>query len=328
MVLLSATQWSTEFHTEIQKNSSILKLVFDSELYFRVDETDSTRNFLNYALNDEVKASQTGGRGMLTHFAKDLQKLGTNIAGLNKAAQDAIIAQGIEWYYWQGTDYAGKEFFTNAGQSGLLQYTTAHGDKLQGAQDKAKEWVTPWLSPILGRSMDSAQVQQFGNEAQWNVSASRSGATAAARDAGKKQLFIGNTGADRFTGGSEQDMLFGGAGADELTGAEGDDTLVGGIGNDTLEGGTNSDTYIVGEGTDTLTDDAQGEGSVKTKDGFTFTGGRKTNGNTWENGNTQYVQQGASLVIVQNGDAANRTVIENFDFAMAQDDRYLGIALR
>ena len=63
--------------------------------------------------------------GMLTHFANDLGKIGTNLAGLNQQAQDPIITQGIEWYYWQGSDYSGKEFISV--NNTVLQYTGARG---------------------------------------------------------------------------------------------------------------------------------------------------------------------------------------------------------
>ncbi len=187
MVLLSATQWSTSFASAIQVNSTVLGLVFDKTLYFKNDEIDSQANFLNLALNSEVKG--TGNQGMLTHFAADLNKLGTNIAGLNDAAQKAIIAQGIEWYYWQGTDYAGQDFFTQTGE--LLQYTSAQGytkadgTHLIGAQNKASSYLNAWLTPIYNANGEFGGRVTFD---QWNVVAGSTGATATAREASKSQI--------------------------------------------------------------------------------------------------------------------------------------------
>ena len=74
-------------------------------LYAYDASSSNRRNFLVDLIRSEQSA--VAGQGKLTHFAADLAKLGTNIAGLNKQAQDTIIAQGIEWYYWRGKDYAG-----------------------------------------------------------------------------------------------------------------------------------------------------------------------------------------------------------------------------
>ena len=90
--------------------------------------TSNDQNILAKFIRSE---QATPGSGLLTHLGKDLQKLGTNIAGLNDAAQKALIAQGIEWYYWQSTSYTGQEFLTVS--NGVLQYTTARGDGFDGA---------------------------------------------------------------------------------------------------------------------------------------------------------------------------------------------------
>ena len=166
---------------------------------------------------------QTPSNSKLDHFAADLNKLGTNIAGLNKAAQDALIAQGIEWYYWQGTDYAGQEFFTQSGE--LLQYTTAQGAALPDAQNKAFAYVKTWLDPLVQLSGGYNVTYSFD---QWSVAAGASGSTATARNASKTQIYIGGDGADTFTGGDKADTLLAGGGADILNGGAGSNLLCGG----------------------------------------------------------------------------------------------------
>ncbi len=181
--------------------------------------------------------SEQGTGDKLTHFANDLNKLGTNIAGLNTAAQDALIAQGIEWYYWQGTDYAGQEFFTQTGA--LLQYTTALGAGLQGAQNRVSEYVRTWLNAAYTASTGDTRFAPMGTAFdQWNVSAGTAAVTATARDDTKSQIFIGNTGADTFTGGHQSDVFLAGAGADVLHGGGGYDLLYGGAASMRVQGGT------------------------------------------------------------------------------------------
>ena len=196
---------------------------------------------------------------MLTHFVNDLNKLGTNIAGLSKAAQDAIIAQGIEWYYWQANNYAGSEFLTQSNQ--LLQYTTATGAGLAGAQNKALKYVSPWLETSLDLGAQAGTLLpvrfRYNTYDQWNIAAGSGGVNATALSPGKSQIFVGGSGADNLTGGQMNDFLSGGDGADSLTGGAGDDTLVGGKGSDTLTGGAGNDLYVfkTGDGPDTIVDE-------------------------------------------------------------------------
>lgn len=56
---------------------------------------------------------------------------------------------------------------------------------------------------------------------------------------------------------------------------------------------------------DTITDDAAGQGSIRTRQGMTFTGGTKTNDNTWEIGGIKYIRQGSRLAIANNGNAGD-----------------------
>ena len=50
--------------------------------------------------------------------------------------------------------------------------------------------------------------------------------------------YLGNDGADTFTGGNRSDEIEGRGGIDTLNGREGNDIIVGGLGNDKLDGGT------------------------------------------------------------------------------------------
>ena len=135
---------------------------------------------------------------MLTHFSTDLQKLGTTVAGLSAVAQDALIAQGIEWYYWQDKNYVGGEFFTQTGA--LLQYTTAQGAGFAQAENRAGAYVNAWLTPLLASLGLTFRVNY--SFAQWNVNTGTGDVSATALDAGKTQIFVGGAGVDVFTGGS------------------------------------------------------------------------------------------------------------------------------
>ncbi|MCF8198712.1 MAG: VCBS domain-containing protein [Sulfuritalea sp.] len=218
----------------------------DDKYYAYDAKSSDQQNLLINLIRSEQSAA--AGQGKLTHMAADFQKLGASIAGLDIKAQDALIAQAIEWYYWKGADYAGEEFFTRTGE--LLQY------EVDPSHVKAFRYVDPWLDPIAKAHGEEFLYRTVADYEQWNVSAGSSGVTATARDATKTQIFLGTAGADNFTGGQEKDILFGGADADTLNGGGGDDRLYGGKGNDTLIGGDGFDTYVInsGDGTDTIID--------------------------------------------------------------------------
>lgn len=142
----------------------LLKVVFDGKLYaLPVNKADP--NFLELLLRHENGVSGSmAADGMLTHFSADLQKLGTTVAGLSVAAQDALMAQGIEWYYWQDKNYTSGEFFTQSGA--LLQYTTAQGAGFAQAENRASIYVDAWLTPIFNAHGEFGGQHNF---AQWNV---------------------------------------------------------------------------------------------------------------------------------------------------------------
>ncbi len=260
--LLTSMLMSDSFRQSTYASTRVIPLLMDKNFYAYDAATSDQQNVLINFIR-----SEQGAGDKLTHFAADLNKLGTNIQGLNKAAQDALIAQGIEWYYWQGTDYAGQEFFTQTGES--LQYTTAQGDGLANAQNKAASYIGKWLTPIVNNHGEFYSAG-FATYDQWNVATSSSGATATALNAGKSQIYIGNSGADTFTGGDLGDVMFAGAGSDTLSGGGGNDELYGGAGDDTLKGGAGYDRYVI-EGSDII-EDSDGIGSIRNKAGQRIAG--------------------------------------------------------
>lgn len=334
--MLAAALMSESFRAGTFASARVIPLVLSSKLYNLDPQYGKDPNFLVSLIRSEQNSY---GNGKLTHFGSDLGKLGTNVAGLNRAAQDALIAQGIEWYYWQGTDYAGQEFFS--AQSGALQYSIAIGAGLAGALNKASIYSKVWLDPISNAHGAFGVVTTYD---QWNVATASAGATAVARDPTKSQIFIGNSGNDTFSGGNLADVMLagngadildGGGGNDKLYGGEGGDKLKGGSGDDLLVGGEGADTYIVGNGKDTIRDDLTGEGSLQTESGASLAGG-KGNGkrNQWVGSNgelytftpTQIAQVGT--LTISNLGTGNEVKIEKFDYSMATaGSGYLGIKL-
>ena len=262
--LLTAMLMSDSFRQSTYASTRVIPLLMDKNFYAFDAATSNQQNVLINFIR-----SEQGTGGKLSHFANDLFKLGGNLAGLNKAAQDAIIAQGIERYYGQGSG-TGQEFFNANSGTGLLQYTTAIGDGQANAQNKAARFAEKWLAPIVN---DHGEFYSTGftTYEQWNVATSSSGATATAAKAGKTQIFIGGAGGDTFTGGDLGDVMFAGAGNDSLNGGGGNDWLYGGAGNDTLKGGAGYDRYRI-EGSDTI-EDADGQGSIRDKAGNAIAGG-------------------------------------------------------
>ncbi len=209
--LLTAGLMSDSFRQATVKVQATLPVMLDGELYSYDTKGSIQRNFLI----DLIRSEQANaGNGKLSHFAADLHRLGQDMTGLNEAAQKAIVAQGVEWYYWQGIDYAGQEFSTRSGA--LLQYSSAQGANLPGAQDRASSYVRPWLDELYTANTGDTRFAPMGTGfAQWNVATSATtGTVALARDLDQTQMFIGQGGADTFNGGHRTDVMFAGAGND------------------------------------------------------------------------------------------------------------------
>ncbi|MDO9234415.1 MAG: DUF2974 domain-containing protein [Aquabacterium sp.] len=228
--LLTAGLMSDTFRQATVTVQRALPILMDKGFYAYDAATSDKQNVLINFIR-----SEQGTGDKLTHFAADLNKLGTNIAGLNQAAQDALIAQGIEWYYWQGTDYAGQNFFIdNPTYPSLLQFTTAVGAALPGALDKANTYTRQWLGGLCEAHGGAAGFPPFGTLFdQWSVATGTGGVTASARDLNKSQIFIGGIGGDTFNAGKSGDVILAGDGADTLNGGAGYDLLYGGNGADT-----------------------------------------------------------------------------------------------
>lgn len=141
--LHAAALLSVSFNEWASKLATALPRIFDDKLYQANLVSSRDQDFLVKLVRNEIGITGTAPNAMLSHFAADLQKLGTDLSGLNEAAQNAVLAQGIEWYYWQGTDYAGQEFFTRDGA--LLQYTSAQGASLPNAENRAATYVGEWI---------------------------------------------------------------------------------------------------------------------------------------------------------------------------------------
>lgn len=293
MALYTAAEMSSSFVQATLQFGQVLPMIFDDQLYANNIETSLQRDFLV----DLIRSEQARvGDGKLSHFAVDLNRLGAELSGLNQAAQKALIAQGMEWYYWQGSNYAGQEFFLRNGS--LLQYTTAQGASLPGAMNKAAGYLSPWLASMAnadGEFYHSA----FGDKQQWSVATSATtGVTATARESGKHQMFVGNGGADHFTGGHRADVFFGGNGNDVLYGRAGNDTLFGGEGADELHGEAGSDQLNGGAGADIYEiDGSAGNDTIFDEDGGSIrfltnplTGGKETGPGTgvWKDAYATY----------------------------------------
>ena len=322
----------TSFQTQAGRVPHALTVLMDKNLYGG-DVLGNQQLIITKLVRNEVGVRADTGNvllaanGMLTHFTNDLQKLGTDITGLNEAAQKAIVAQGVEWYYWQGIDYAGQEFSTRSGA--LLQYGSAQGDNLPGAQDRASAYVRPWLNAVYTANTGDARFAPMGTGfGQWNVGTSQAtGVVATARDLDKTQIFIGQDGGDTFTGGNRADVMFGGAGNDTLNGGNGNDQLYGGTGNDILNGGAGADWLYGGAGNDTyeikkgeLGDvivDRDGNGLIRV-DGAQLTGGKKLTGfaNSWISDDRQWrydvASNGDLVVSAASGGVSNSFIVRGW----------------
>ena len=81
-------------------------------------------------------------------------------------------------------------------------------------------------------------------------------------DAGNDRLY-GNSGHDDLKGGSGNDRLVGGSGNDDLEGGSGNDRLNGGSGYNELEGGAGRDTFVFTEGRTEIEDFRSGVDNIE-----------------------------------------------------------------
>lgn len=237
-----------DFGSQAQVVMPALSTLFSENLYGYGLASDRQNELVKMIRGEVGVRNESDGsvilppNGMLTHFSNDLAKIGAHVHGLSQAAQRALTAQGLEWYYWQGTDYAGQEFFSQNGT--VLEYTTALGAGLPGAQDKALASVGDWVR-TLGESPGDI-LGKLSQDARWHVVVSSDGGLSGATHPRQQQIFIGGNGSNTFIGGDQDDVLIGGAADDYLCGGAGNDLLIGGAGDDTyiIERGTGRDTIV------------------------------------------------------------------------------------
>jgi Ca2+-binding RTX toxin-like protein len=319
--LLSALLMSESFRQATLACSRVLPQVMNADLY-DLSTKGSSRNFLLDLIRSEQSSS---GTGKLSKFSIDLGKISASVASLSVAAQDALIAQCIEWYYRQPENYTGPQFYTVSGNT--LQYSTA-----QGVQSKAAAYVEKWLTPVA-TDHGMTSFPSFGTAFdQWNVATGTGNSVANAVDAAKTQLFVGQGGNDDYQGGTADDLFFAGAGADLIKGGAGDDRLYGGAGADTLTGGggddqlfggADADVYVFAGsfGADTITDTGHdGSISVAGLNTLSGTGAFKTSGSTWQSHDGQVVYALADsgtgktdlVVAVASAGATGRIVVRDW----------------
>jgi RTX calcium-binding nonapeptide repeat (4 copies)/Lipase (class 3) len=330
--LHAAALLSPTFNEWGAKLTTALSVVFNKDLYAADLLGDGAQDFLVKLLRNEVATDTLPTPSkMLTHNANDLAKLGTDMAGLNKQAQSALIAQSTEWYYRQGAGYGGQEFYSQA--AGALQYTIDIPGI--GNPHKADLYVRPWLNAIF--NADSyGQLAAYGattvvSFSEWNVATSGSRSTASAVSVDKTQIFIGNAGSDVFTGGSKADTFLTGGGNDELDGGGGNDILRGGAGDDKYKfsGNFGKDEII----------DSDGQGAILWDGNTLGTARAAGRADTWviNLGGNKFVglrvyddkasTTGKKLVIADQ-DGVNTVTVNNFNLTDALGTGYLGIKLR
>ncbi len=294
--LLTSMLMSENFRQASLLLPRLIPRVLDDKLYANSPATSPDRNFLIDILRSE---QTTPGDGKLTHIAIDFNYLGTDLAGLNKAAQDALVAQTIEWYYWNQA-FTKKQFFVPDAATGLLQYSSAQGEgSFAGAKNKAAQYLNTWLTPIYNAHSGFGGQTNFD---QWNVATGAgTGISANAQDSAKTQIFIGGSGGDTLTGGTKADTLLAGSSDDQLNGGGGNDLLFGGADNDTY-------TFSGSFGNDII-QDSDGSGSIIIGTD-TLNGGTKLADNVWESADRKYIYtvRGSNLIIGQRTQALAGTV--------------------
>jgi Ca2+-binding RTX toxin-like protein len=327
--LLSLLLLNDGLRTATYTSTRILPQLMSDALYF-TSTTGTEQNGLIKLLRQQ---QENPTNALVEHLAADFEKFRGAITGWTATVQDAVIAQTIEWYYWQGTDYAGQEFLNVS--NGVFQYTPLASSQIsQEGGSRALQYTALWFSEIESTPYNAVTAARAFledvNFEQWNVTGVTTAAGASAQDTSKTQLFVGNTGADNFTGGDFNDYLFGAAGADTLNGGKGDDRLYGGSGIDTYA--------FSGEfGLDQIVD-ADGAGLIRLN-GVTLTGARSAGKpDTWaqrlsDGSVVQYrvyrdtsSTTGYKLVITKD-QAPGAITVNNFNRTAALGTGYLGIHL-
>jgi hypothetical protein len=334
--LHAAALVAPNFEMQANKVTTTLSRLMDPKLYGG-EVTGADQLLLSKLLRNEVGVFEDGVQkiapnGMLSSFARDIGKIAPFVTYLSVAAQDSILAQTMEWYYYRPSDYAFQEFINL--DSGVLQFSPiASTSLIDPSKSRALVFSQLWGNNLdSGAFSDSLKVQiDFVNYEQWNISGTNAGSFAVARDNSKRQLFVGNAGVDQLVGSDQADFLWGGAGNDSLTGGMGNDKLYGGQGNDTYR-------FLGSFGQDEIAD-SDGLGNIELN-GVVLNGGKsagKPNGWVQKLGTGDYVgyqlfqdassTTGYRMAIARPGNEGS-IIINNFDRTAAfSAGGYLGIRL-
>ena len=323
MALLVIAAQESRLAALFNDNPRLTEALFDKTIYARAGSSTESDFLAKMVQREFGGAAPSTGSGHLAKLANDLTKIDVGVTGLSATARAALAVQAIEWYYWQGDNHP--QFLS--GDADLLQYTSARGAELAGAQNRASKFVGMWLTPIAN-DHGEFYFPSFGTAAQWNVSTGAA-VTAIALDGTKTQMFIGQGNADTFTGGDKDDVFFTGAGNDSLNGGKGSDRLYGGAGTDTY-------TFTGAFGGDVVLDSDGAGGIVVTGLGTLSAGNAKKaspTSTTWKSDDKRVsysvVQVDAThrnLVITVTKDAATDTNVGSITIRNWSDGQ-LGITL-
>ncbi|MBO4400646.1 MAG: hypothetical protein J5809_02240 [Selenomonadaceae bacterium] len=148
--------------------------------------------------------------------------------------------------------------------------TYIYGDKMTYDGDKTSVTLASNFRGTLNSSDYSTSVAEIDASSVKNTTRII-GNTLANKISGgtKADTILGGGGNDSISGNNGKDILYGGTGNDVLSGGAGDDTLYGETGNDTLTGGAGSDTFVYsnGDGSDTISDYTAGQDKIKIASG-------------------------------------------------------------
>ena len=277
MALLTATQLSNDFYSELSRNGALQQLLFDESLYAQPAlRTNATPDFLMDLIRNQVgvsgpEYSNHDGNGLLDTFAGDIGALvnETDDLPISGAQRIALLAGIFDYYYLSDfltISVVPEPFVRRDGVTGgfVFDFTLMADDP---ANERGRQrMVGSFVNLLDGYSPGSAQA--LLNQAErWFMQNDLGPLTATGTDraevffafsgqavlqgmAGDDTL-VGGAGNDHLFGGDDNDVLIGGVGIDVLSGGDGTDYLSGGSEGDSLSGGSGVDTLDGGAGTDT-----------------------------------------------------------------------------
>lgn len=243
MQLHAALLKSNAFSNASVALPALLRLVADGALYSVPLKSRAKTDFLQRLLVVEFTGRPVSASGILDRFGLDMVKLAGTGAVALPALRDALIAAGIEYYYFVDPATTGA-FFAADGNCVRFDLRDV---ALNGNPSLSLPRLVAGVADYLDRTLvgDFDLRRRLEQAPLWSVQAGAGALNTA-----------GDVAAEVLIGGSAEDTLYGGAG---------DDVLIGGSGTDTLDGGANADMLIGGADPDTLTggkDDDRLEGGA------------------------------------------------------------------